>query len=102
MSTLSRILPTEQDLDMLLDAFDRMSPDHVSDVNEADRALDISTLRRNITYMMLMHSPRTVSDLVGLTEEHYANVRNEAEEYGSEFNEHRLSAADYGLSHRVA
>lgn len=102
MDNLSRIFPSVQDFDMFLDAFDRMSVDHVSDVNEADRALDISTLRRNITYMMLLHSPRKVDDLVGLTEEHYANVRNEAEEYGSEFNEHRLSSADYGLSHRVA
>lgn len=102
MDTLSRILPTTQDFDDLLDAFDRMSVDHVTGESTRERRLDISTLRRHLMYVKLMKDPRNVDELVAMTEEHYTCIRNAAEESSDERREHRLTAADYGLSHRVA
>lgn len=101
MDNLPTITLTYQELYDLVAAADKLSPDHVTG-DERFYMTDIKILCQRLLDVRAMQNPRNVDELVAMTAEHYASIRNAAEEPSDERREHRLTAADYGLSHRVA
>ena len=91
-----------QDLVNFADAIDRMSQNHVPGVDNPARAYELERLVRNLLFINLTESPKTVDELVTLTEEHYVAVNRDVSAYVEEQREHVLTAHEYGLSQRAA